>query len=125
MMLESCILKLTGEMDIKEAWLQFVGPEDIISLKVNPIAGKQLFTTHALTQSAIKQLEVAGIPRQNLIIWDRREADLKEFGFMATNYPGIQIVGAEYQDESGSYISPEGQFYGEGRIDKEQFYRYL
>lgn len=40
MMLESCILKLTGEMDIKEAWLQFVGPEDIISLKVNPIAGK-------------------------------------------------------------------------------------
>lgn len=121
-MLESCILKLTGEMDIKEAWLQFVGPEDIIGLKVNPIAGKLLSTTHALTQSVIKQLETAGIPRQNLIIWDRREVDLKESGFTATNYPGIQIIGTEYQDESGSYISPEGQFYGEGRIDKEQFY---
>lgn len=56
-------------------------------------------TSHAVTQSVIKQLEEAGIPRKNFIIWDRREVDLKESGFTEENYPGIRILGTEYQDE--------------------------
>ena len=86
-MLKSGMLYLTGESDLKAAWLRFVGPEDVIGLKVNPIAGKLLSTSHAVTQSVIKQLEEAGIPRKNLIIWDRREVDLKESGFTEENYP--------------------------------------
>lgn len=117
-MLEAGMLELTGASDLRSAWSRFVGPEDIIGLKVNPIAGKLLSTTHAVTQSVIKQLEEAGIPRKNLIIWDRREVDLKESGFTAGNYPGIRIIGTEYQDENGSYINPEGKYYGENRIDK-------
>lgn len=117
-MLETGMLNLTGAADLKSAWLQFVGPEDIIGLKVNPIAGKLLSTTHAVTQSVVKQLEAAGIPRKNLIIWDRREVDLKESGFTEENYPGIKILGTEYQDENGSYINSEGKYYGENRIDK-------
>lgn len=119
-MLSAGMLGLTGEKDLKAAWLQFVGPEDIIGLKVNPIGGKLLSTTHALTQSVIQQLEEAGIPRKNLIIWDRREADLKESGFTAENYPGIKILGTECQDEVGSYINAEGKFYSEEWIDKKQ-----
>lgn len=117
-MLESGMLELTGAGNLNAAWLRFVGPEDIIGLKVNPIAGKLLSTTHAVTQSVIKQLEEAGIPRKNLLIWDRREVDLRESGFTAENYPGIQIIGTEYQDENGSYIDSAGKYYGENRIDK-------
>lgn len=119
-MLKTSMLSLTGKTDLREAWLELVGPEDIIGLKVNPIAGKLLSTSHAVTQSIIKQLEEAGIPRKNLIIWDRREADLKESGFTEENYPGIKILGTEYQDADGSYIDKDGKFYGERRIDKSQ-----
>lgn len=119
-MLRSCMLNLTGKDNLKDAWLQFVGPEDVIGLKVNPIAGKLLSTSHALTQSIINQLEEAGISRDKIVIWDRREADLKESGFTAENYPGIRIIGTEYQDANGSYINAEGKFYGEERIDKNQ-----
>lgn len=122
-MLKAGMLNLTGESDLRAAWLQFVGPDDIIGLKVNPIAGKLLSTTHAVTQSVIKQLEEAGIPRKNLILWDRREADLKESGFTAEAYPGIRIIGTEYQDENGSYIDANGKYYGENRIDKSQYFR--
>ncbi|MBS1322016.1 MAG: DUF362 domain-containing protein, partial [Parabacteroides sp.] len=108
--------------NLKEAWLQFVGPDDVIGLKVNPIAGKLLSTSHALTQSIINQLEEAGISRKNIVIWDRREADLKESGFTTENYPDIRIIGTEYTDENGSYINAEGKFYGEERIDKEHYY---
>lgn len=117
-MLEAGMLELTGAENLNAAWLRFVGPEDVIGLKVNPIAGKLLSTTHAVTQSVIKQLEEAGIPRKNLLIWDRREVDLRESGFTAENYPGIRIIGTEYQDENGSYIDPAGKYYGENRIDK-------
>lgn len=119
-MLKSGMLGLTGEKDLKAAWLQFVSSEDIIGLKVNPIGGKLLSTTHALTQSVIQQLEDAGISRKNLIIWDRREVDLKESGFTEENYPGIKIIGTECQDASGSYINAEGKFYSEEWIDKKQ-----
>lgn len=122
-MLKSGMLYLTGESDLKAAWLRFVGPEDVIGLKVNPIAGKLLSTSHAVTQSVIKQLEEAGIPRKNLIIWDRREVDLKESGFTEENYPGIRILGTEYQDENGSYIDADGKYYGENRIDRSQYFR--
>ena len=121
-MLKTCMLNLTGASDLKTAWLQFVGPEDVIGLKVNPIAGKLLSTSHALTKSIIRQLEEAGISRQQIIIWDRREVDLRESGFTAEQYPGIKIIGTEYQDENGSYVNAEGKFYGEERVDKSQFF---
>ena len=121
-MLKTCMLDLTGTSDLKTAWSQFVGPKDVIGLKVNPIAGKLLSTSHALTKSIVRQLEEAGISRQQIIIWDRREVDLREAGFTAEQYPGIKIVGTEYQDENGSYVDSEGKFYGEKRVDKSQFF---
>lgn len=121
-MLKSGMLALTGETDLSKAWLQFVGPDDIIGLKVNPIAGKLLSTSHALTHSIIKQLEEAGIPRSHILIWDRREVDLKESGFTEAEYPGIRIIGTEYQDENGSYINADGKFYAEERIDTSCYY---
>ncbi len=58
----------------------FVGPDDIIGLKVNPVAGKLLSTSLEVTSVIIKQLEESGIPRKNLVIWDRREFQLEEIG---------------------------------------------
>lgn len=121
-MLESCMLMLTKQGSLKQAWLKFVGPEDIIGLKVNPIGGKLLSTSHAVTRAIIRQLEEAGIPRKQIVIWDRREEDLKEAGFTAENYPDIEIIGTEYRDENGSYVNAEGKFYGEERIDKNHYF---
>ena len=121
-MLKSSICSLTGENDLAKAWLHFVGPEDKIGLKVNPIAGKLLSTSHALVRSVIRQLEEAGIPHENLLIWDRREEDLHNSGFTAENYPGIRIIGTEYHDENGSYVNAEGKYYGEERVDKNHYF---
>lgn len=121
-MLKQSICSLTGENDLAKAWLQFVGPEDKIGLKVNPIAGKLLSTSHALVRSVVRQLEEAGIPRENLVIWDRREEDLHNSGFTSENYPGIRILGTEYQDENGSYVNAEGKYYGEERVDKNHYF---
>ena len=120
-MLRVSMLTLTGEESLEKAWRKFVGPEDIIGLKVNPVAGKLLTTSHAVTKAIIKQLEESGISRKNLVIWDRREMQLHETGYTEENYPGIRVTGTECQDEAGGYYAENGKLYSEERIDMSQF----
>jgi len=121
-MLKDGMLKLTNEKSIKKAWRKFVSPKDIIGLKVNPVAGKLLTTSHALTKSVIKQLEEAGIHRENIVIWDRREMQLTETGYTKENYPGITVTGTECQDEAGGFYGKDGKLYADERIDKNQYF---
>lgn len=121
-MLEEGMLTLTGERKLKKAWRQFVDKDEIIGLKVNPVAGKPLSTSHAVTKSVIKQLEESGVPRKNIVIWDRREMQLHETGYNEENYPGIKIMGTEQQDEEGNFFDKDGVMYGEKMIDKNWYY---
>jgi hypothetical protein len=121
-MIKKAMLELTGQKNLKKAWRIFVKPGETIGLKVNPVAGKLLSTSHAVTKSVIRQLLESGIKKENIVIWDRRAMDLKEVGFTDENYPGIKISGTEMQDEQGAFYDKEGKLYGENNIDKEWFY---
>ena len=122
MMLSQLLLELTGVDNIKQAWRTFVSPGEKIGLKVNPVAGKLLSTSHAVVKSVVKQLTESGIDKKDIIIWDRREMELTDTGFTKENYPGITIRGTELQDEKGSFTDSEGRLYGESNIDKEWYY---
>ena len=121
-MIEKAMLELTGQKNLKKAWRMFVSPGENIGLKVNPVAGTLLTTSHAVVKSVVKQLTESGINKKNIIIWDRRDMQLKETGFTAANYPGIRIMGTEVQDEAGGYHDRDGKLYGERNIDREWFY---
>jgi hypothetical protein len=121
-MLEEGMLALSGAKTLEEAWKQFVKPDEVIGLKVNPVAGKQLSTSHAVTRSIVKQLKETGIPEKNIVIWDRRLMQLHETGYTEENYPGIKITGTEQQDEEGGFYDKDGILYGEKMIDKEWYY---
>jgi hypothetical protein len=121
-MLKESMLKLTGEKDLKKAWRKFVSPKDIIGLKVNPVAGKLLTTSHAVTGAVIRQLEESGIPRKNIVIWDRREMQLHETGYNSENYPGIEITGTECMDSKGGFYDNQGKLYSESRIDEKHLF---
>jgi hypothetical protein len=116
------MLSLTGVSSLKDAWKMFVNEKDRIGLKVNPVAGPTLSTSVEVTKAIIKQLEEAGISKNNILIWDRREQELKDAGFTKENFPGIQIIGTEYPDEKGSMYDANGKLYGEQRIDKDWYY---
>ncbi|MBN1907695.1 MAG: DUF362 domain-containing protein [Deltaproteobacteria bacterium] len=122
LMLHKSILELTGQSDLKKAWRTFVNPGEKIGLKVNPVAGKLLSTSHAVVKSVVKQLTESGIDKKDIIIWDRRDMELKDTGFTRDNYPGIAIKGTELMDENGSFTDSVGKLYGERNIDKEWYY---
>jgi hypothetical protein len=122
LMLQKSMLELTGQEDIKKAWRMFVNSGEKIGLKVNPVAGNLLSTSHAVVKSVVKQLTESGIDKNDIIIWDRREMELKDTGFTQDNYPAIKIRATELQDEKGSYTDENGKLYGERNIDKEWYY---
>lgn len=115
------ILSLTGEKNLKDAWLIFVSPNDRIGLKVNPVAGPQLSTSVEVTQAIVKQLEEAGVQRNKIIIWDRREEQLFEAGFTHENFQGIKIIGTE-RPEDGSMYDQNGKLHSLKMIDATWYY---
>jgi uncharacterized protein (DUF362 family) len=121
-MIARSMLELTGEKKLKKAWRKFVSPGDRIGLKVNPVAGKSLSTSHEVVRAVIAQLEASGIKRSQLTIWDRREFELTDAGFTPENYPGIRIVGTEQMDKDGLYYGKDGKLYGEHMIDRDWYY---
>lgn len=121
-MIARSMLELTGEKKLKKAWRRFVGPGERIGLKVNPVAGKSLSTSHEVVRSVIAQLEESGIEKSQLTIWDRREFELTDVGFTPENYPGIRIVGTEQMDKDGLYYGKDGKLYGEHMIDRDWYY---
>ncbi len=122
LMLHKAMLELTDQENLAKAWRMFVNPGEKIGLKVNPVAGKLLSTSHAVVKSVVKQLTESGIDIKDIIIWDRREMELKDVGFTPENYPGIKITGTEQQDEKGSFVDSNGKLYGERNIDREWYY---
>lgn len=121
-MIARSMLELTGEKRLKKAWRKFVSPGERIGLKVNPVAGKSLSTSHEVVRAVIAQLGESGIERSQLTIWDRREFELTDVGFTAENYPGIRIVGTEQMDKDGLYYGKDGKLYGEHMIDRDWYY---
>ncbi len=121
-MLAQGMLQLTGAATLAEAWRMFVQPHEKIGLKLNPIGDKLLSTSHEVVHSVIEQLLDAGIPKENIVLWDRREFQLHEAGFTPEEYPGIAITGTEKKDSDGSYYNKEGKLYSEEMIDKGWYY---
>jgi hypothetical protein len=121
-MLTRALVGLTGAATVDAAWRRFVQPDDVIGLKVNPVAGKLLSTSPEIVEVVIRQLAHAGIPRDHIVIWDRREFEMTEVGFTAERFPGIRIVGTERKDNAGSFTDAAGVLYSEAMIDREWFY---
>lgn len=119
-MLAEAMKSLTGKEDHAEAWKLFFSPEDRIGIKLNPIGGKLLSNTHELTGAIIAALEGIGVPKSNIVIWDRREEQLAEAGYTPDRYPGHTIIGTEYMVKEGE----QEVWKGEDRLDKNVFYEF-
>ena len=99
-MLDQGMMKLTGRETAKEAWRDFVLPDHIVGIKINPLAGTKLSTHSVIVDKIVDGLFSAGVLRKQIIIWDRFEAHLLNAGYpiktdegdvrtLASNLPNI------------------------------------
>jgi len=89
-MLELGLRRLTGK-DPLAALGQWIRPVDTVGLKVNCLAGRQMSTHRELAEALIGLLAKGGLPRNQCIVFDRSDLDLRRGG-----YP-IQVDGRDYR----------------------------
>jgi len=92
-----------------EAWKKVVRPGEVVGLKVNCLAGKGASTSVLLVEAICERLQQAGVPRRNIVIWDRLNSDLESAGFrVETRADRIRVIGNNvlgYDEELQTYGS--------------------
>jgi hypothetical protein len=117
--LDRGLMELTGRRTARDAWREFVSPDDRVGIKVNPIAPR-LPTSFELTQAVIDSLRDAGVPPANIAVWDRRQVDLEKAGYDRFGRDaGVAVVSTEVKGPNGEFYNAEGELWSLANIDRE------
>jgi uncharacterized protein (DUF362 family) len=80
-MVDEVVTSVTGQPTVAAAWASLVRPSDIVGIKVCA-NGAPLFSTHPeVVETIIDGLRQAGVPPENIVVWDREAKLLKRAGF--------------------------------------------
>jgi hypothetical protein len=103
-MVSRAITNLTGKPTVAAAWGSLVSTQDIVGIKVFSEPGPNSGTRPAVVAVVIEGLLAAGLPPDHIILWDKRQIDLRLAGFvrMARRFGVRTIASAEtgYDDEN-------------------------
>ncbi len=90
-MLDSSITALTGLNDARSAWAALFRPNERIAIKVNTIAGSAAYTHVPLVMAIAEPLVDAGVPAEQIVIWDRDAYELTGDGYTLNKVgPGVR-----------------------------------
>ncbi len=104
-MLDASITRLTGLNDAREAWRALFDPGERIAIKVNAFRNSLIWTHVPLVMAVTDSLQEAGIPAENIFIFDFYTSELKEAGFTVNpDGPGVRCVGTDREYSDGFEI---------------------
>lgn len=129
-MFEGGLKELCGSEPDK-CFSMFFSKDDVVGIKVNPVGAGLISTRLELVDAVIDWLERGGIPRKNIIIWDRFDYMLTDAGFTAERYPGIGLEGLQTMDEAAAmgeseddsgWLDENGKHVSEKNFDQDVYY---
>ena len=129
-MFENGMAQLFGA-NLGAAFGQLFTPNDVVGLKVNPVGPRVMSTRLELVDAVIDWLTANGLPRGQIVIWDRFDYMLRDAGFTPERFPGIQIEGLQTMDDDAAmgktkdnsrWLGPDGRHLSEPNFDDQVFY---
>ena len=115
-MLTAGIKALFGVEEPTRAWRKLFKPDDVVGIKINCIAGPNLSTHPVVVAAIVSELRKVPIPPENIIIWDRKNRELRRAGYnINVKGPGVRRYGTDaagYEEKA----SAKGSF--SGRLSK-------
>lgn len=105
----------------------FFTKDDMVGIKVKPVGAGLISTRLELVDAIVAWLEEGGVPRGNIVIWDRFEPMLADAGFTEERYPGVVVEGLQTMGETGEdgkpdWLDAEGKHISAGNFDEEWAY---
>jgi uncharacterized protein (DUF362 family) len=102
---------LTGCAQDRDAWAQFVSPQDVVGIKVNCSGAPDINSNPELVSAIADALVQAGVAANNIYVYDRFGNQMRIARFEHHLPVGVQIVAAE--DERGSILGYDPATYVE------------
>jgi hypothetical protein len=104
---ERGLFTLTRTTNAVAAWRSLVQTNDTVGIKVFSQPGPLSGTRPPVVAAIVRGLLVAGLPREQIIIWDKRAGDLRTAGFFSLGEQfGVRVAGAVEAgyDETNFYL---------------------
>jgi Domain of unknown function (DUF362) len=129
-MFEKGMTQLTGK-SLEESFPLFFSNSDVVGIKVNPVGEGLISTRPEVVSAIVAWLVKGGLPKKNIIIWDRFNIELKGAGFNENNFPGIAVEALQTMDEEAAegkkkddsaWLTPGGKHISEPNFDKKVYY---
>src|SRR4051794_31823590 len=89
-MMQRGMLGLTGEKDWASAWRRFFSKGDVVGIKVNPVGNPLAISQHPTVLAIIDGLRQAGLPPQDIIVYDRYRRQLLRAGYREILPEGVR-----------------------------------
>jgi len=81
-MVNRVLMTLTSASDIRTAWIRLgITPQDVVGIKIATGGGPTLCTHMALVRAICDGLQAAGVPRSQIIIWDKFQDKMVPAGY--------------------------------------------
>jgi len=92
-MVDRGIAKFTGKATPAEAWRSLVSTGDVVGIKIYSLPGPNSGTRPSVVAAVVEGLLAAGLPAQNIVVWDKHAIDLRLAGFyeLAERY-GVRVA---------------------------------
>jgi hypothetical protein len=95
-MLDASITRLTGLNDASEAWSALFKPGERIAIKVNTFRNSTIWTHCPLVLEVTNSLQDAGIPAEQITIFDYQSSELATAGYTVNvDNPGVRCTGMD------------------------------
>ena len=82
-MVDRLVVATTGKDSVAAAWRSLVEPKDVVGIKIATTGGISGGTHHAVVATIVEGLKAAGVPMNNILVWDRDIEDLENAGYLS------------------------------------------
>ena len=80
-MVDRLVMDATGQGSVAGAWRSLVSPQDRVGIKVATAGAPYCVAHTGVVEAIVAGLELAGVQRKKIIVWDRDRETLRSAGF--------------------------------------------
>lgn len=93
-MVQMGICELTGTASPKKAWKRFVGPHDVVGIKMSPVGQPFVCSSKQTLNAVVEGLISAGVKATNIIVYERYREILEKTGIPKWVPEGVRTAWA-------------------------------
>lgn len=80
-LVDNLVRAVTGQASVAGAWRSLVSPQDRVGIKVSTAGAPYCVSHCGVVEAIVAGLELAGVPRKQIVVWDRDLENLRMAGF--------------------------------------------